>query len=102
MHHQYPFGWWKEESKGKKHQKGNKEVLPDPTQIEALTSYQPSITEASNDEVSKDSIDHSAREECVARVEVVRQVVDILGWRMNVADGKFKTLEDFTLDETNS
>ena len=75
--------------------------MPDPTQIEALTSYQPSITEASNDEVSKDSIDHSAREECVARVEVVRQVVDILGWRMNVADGKFKTFEFLRRSKTS-
>ena len=77
-------------------------MLPDPTQIEALTSYQPSITEASNDEVSKDSIDHSAREECVARVEVVRQVVDILGWRMNVDEGKFRTLLYCTLEETDN
>lgn len=36
-------------------------------------------------------------EEWIARVEVVRQVVEILGRRMNLVDGKFKTLEDFTL-----
>ncbi|TMW90213.1 hypothetical protein EJD97_016052 [Solanum chilense] len=34
--------------------------------------------------------------------EVARHAVEILGWRMNVADSKFKTLEDFTLEETQS
>ena len=32
--------------------------------------------------------------------KIVRHSVEILGRRMNVAYGKFKTLEDFTLEET--
>ena len=32
----------------------------------------------------------------------MRQAVEISGRRLNVADGKFKTLEDFTLEETKN
>ena len=42
------------------------------------------------------------KEELIATVETERQVVEILGECMNVADGKFKTLEDFTLEDTDS
>ena len=28
--------------------------------------------------------------------------MEILGWPMNVADDKFKSLEDFTLEETKN
>ena len=52
--------------------------------------------------MGEDAIDVTAREEWITRVEVVRQAIEILGRRMNVADGKFKTLEDFTLDETEN
>ena len=38
----------------------------------------------------------------VERVEVARQAVEILGLDMNVADGKFKTLEEFNLEVTES
>ena len=41
-------------------------------------------------------------EELIARVEAARQAVDILGQRLNMADGKFNTLEYFTLEETDS
>ncbi|TMW80744.1 hypothetical protein EJD97_015629 [Solanum chilense] len=42
---------------------------------------------------NEDAIDVTTGEEWVARVEVARQAIEILGWRMNVADDKFKTLE---------
>ena len=77
--------------KGKKQQKNNNKVLHDPTQTKVLTSYPPLVTEACNDEVNEDAIDYSAGEEWVVRVEFQRKVMDILGRRMNVADGKFKT-----------
>ena len=73
-----------------------------PTPSEALTSNPPSTTEASEDEHGEEAIDFTAREEWVSRVEVARQAVEILGRRMNVVDGKFKTLEDFTLEETEN
>uniref|UniRef100_M1AKD3 Uncharacterized protein n=1 Tax=Solanum tuberosum TaxID=4113 RepID=M1AKD3_SOLTU len=88
--------------KGKKHQKSNEEMLLEPTQSEALTSQPPSTTETSDDERGEEPIDVTAGKEWVARVEVARQAVEILGRRMNVADGKFKTLEDFTLEETEN
>uniref|UniRef100_M1BE57 Uncharacterized protein n=1 Tax=Solanum tuberosum TaxID=4113 RepID=M1BE57_SOLTU len=92
----------KKNRKGKKHQKSNKEMLLDPTPSEALTSQPPLTTEASDDELGEEAIDVTAREEWVVRVEMARQDVEILGLRLNVADGKFKTLEDFTLEETDN
>uniref|UniRef100_M1D3C1 Uncharacterized protein n=1 Tax=Solanum tuberosum TaxID=4113 RepID=M1D3C1_SOLTU len=88
--------------KGKKHQKSNEEMLLDPTTSEALTSHPPSTTEASDNELGEEAIDITAGEEWVARVEVSRQAVEVLGQRMNMADGKLKTLEDFTLEETEN
>ena len=41
-------------------------------------------------------------EELIAMVKMARKAVKILGQRLNVAHGKFKTLEDFTLEETDS
>ena len=83
----------------KKNQKGNEEVLPHPTTSDVITSHPPSITEASDDELGEDVIDISNGEKWVSRMEVARQAVEILGRRMNVADRKFKNLEDFTLKE---
>ena len=73
-----------------------------PTPSEALTCHPPSTTEASDDEHGQEAIDVTAGEKWVSRVEVARQAVEILGRCMNVADGKFKTLEDFTLEETEN
>ncbi|XP_049394675.1 uncharacterized protein LOC125858961 [Solanum stenotomum] len=92
----------KKARKGKKHQRSPEEMLLEPTPSEALTSHPPSTTEASDDERGEEPIDVTAGEEWVARVEVARQAVEILGRRLNVADGKFKTLEDFTLEETEN
>ena len=39
----------KKNRKGKKHQKGNEEVLLDPIPTETLTSHSPSTAEASDD-----------------------------------------------------
>ena len=90
----------KKNRKGKKHQKGNEEVLPELTPSEVLISHPPSTAEASDKELGEDATDVTAREEWLARVEVARQAVKILGQRMDVVDDKFKTLEDFTLEET--
>ncbi|XP_049388521.1 uncharacterized protein LOC125852885 [Solanum stenotomum] len=92
----------KKSRKGKKHQKSLEEMLLDPTPSEALTSHPPSTTEASDDEHGEGAIGVTAGEEWVSRVEVARQVVEILGRRMIVADSKFKFLEDFTLEETEN
>uniref|UniRef100_M1BXD6 Peptidase A2 domain-containing protein n=1 Tax=Solanum tuberosum TaxID=4113 RepID=M1BXD6_SOLTU len=90
----------KKTHKGKKHQKSNEEMLLDPTPSEALTYHPPSTTKASDDELGEEAIDVTAGEGWIARVEMARQAVDILGRHLNVADGKFKTPEDFTLEET--
>ncbi|KAG5597979.1 hypothetical protein H5410_039211 [Solanum commersonii] len=92
----------KKNRKGKKHQKSNEEMLFDPTPSKALTSHPLSTTEASDNELDEEAIDVTTGEEWVARVKVARQAVEILGQCMNVADGKFKTLEDFTLEETEN
>ena len=60
----------KKNRKGKKHQKGNEEVLPDPIPSEALTSHPPSTTEESDDELGKDAIDITVGEEWVTRMKV--------------------------------
>uniref|UniRef100_M1ALI1 Uncharacterized protein n=1 Tax=Solanum tuberosum TaxID=4113 RepID=M1ALI1_SOLTU len=77
-------------------------MLLEPTPSEALTSHPPSTTEASDYDRGEEPIDVTPREEWMARVETVRHAVKILGRRLNVADGKFKTLEDFTLEETDN
>ena len=74
----------------------------DPTPSETLTSHPPSSKEVSDEEMGKNSIDATTGEDWVERVEVSRQALEILSWRMNVVDEKFKTLEYFTLEETES
>ena len=78
----------------KNNQKGNEEVLPHPTTSDVITSHPPSITEESDDELGEDVIDVSTRKEWVARMEVARQAMEILGRRMNVANNMFKNLEE--------
>ncbi|KAL3356398.1 hypothetical protein AABB24_017202 [Solanum stoloniferum] len=92
----------KKNRKGKKHQNGSEEILLDPTPSKALTFHPPSTTEASDDELVEEVISFTVGEEWVARVEMARQVVELLGRSLNVVVGKFKTLEDFTLEETNN
>lgn len=92
----------KKNRNGKKHQKGNEEVLHEPTPTEALTSHPPSTIKASDDELGEDAIDVTAGEEWVIIVEVAMQAVEILGRHMNVADDKFKTLKDFTFEENEN
>ncbi|KAG5599132.1 hypothetical protein H5410_030502 [Solanum commersonii] len=77
----------KKKCKGKKNQKSNEEILLDPTPSEELTSHPPSTTEESDDKLGDEAIDVTAEEEWVTWVEVARQAVEILGRRMNVADG---------------
>ncbi|KAG5610508.1 hypothetical protein H5410_021789 [Solanum commersonii] len=80
----------KKARKGKKHQKGPEEMLFDPTPSEALTSHPPSTIEASDDDRGEEPIDVTLGEEWIARVEMARQAVEILGRRLNVANDKQK------------
>ena len=89
----------KKNKKGKKQQKGSEETLPEPTPHEVQTSHLPTIVDGSDEEIDKDAVDVTAVVEWVSRVEMARQAVEILGRRLNGADKKFKTLEDFTLEE---
>ncbi|KAH0740382.1 hypothetical protein KY290_033425 [Solanum tuberosum] len=77
-------------------------MMLEPTPSEALTSHPPSTTKASDDDRGEEPIDVTPGEKWIARVETARQAVEILGRRLNVADGKFKTLKDFTLEETDN
>ena len=76
----------KKNLKGKKNKKGNEQVLSNPTPSDVITSLPPSIIEASDDELGEDVIDVFTGEERVARMEVARQAVEILGRHMNVAN----------------
>uniref|UniRef100_M1D8Q3 Uncharacterized protein n=1 Tax=Solanum tuberosum TaxID=4113 RepID=M1D8Q3_SOLTU len=53
------------------------------------------------DDRGNEPIDVTPGEEWIARVETVRQVVEILGKRLNKVNGKFKTLEDFTIQKND-
>uniref|UniRef100_M1BBD4 Uncharacterized protein n=1 Tax=Solanum tuberosum TaxID=4113 RepID=M1BBD4_SOLTU len=92
----------KKNHKENKHHKSSEEMLLDPTPSETLTSHPPSTTEASEDELGKEAIDVTTGEERIARVEMVRQAAEILGQCLNAVDGKFKTLKEFTLEETDN
>ncbi|TMX02943.1 hypothetical protein EJD97_019204 [Solanum chilense] len=92
----------KKNRKVKKNQKGNKEMLPEIAPSEVLNSHPPSTVGASDEEVGEDSVDVTTGEDWVARVEVARRAVEILGRRLNASDIKFKTLEDFTLEENDN
>ena len=91
----------KKNRKRKKHQ-DNDEVLDELTHRKALTSHPPWTAEASKDELGDDAIDIISKEKWVTRVEVEWEAVKILGRRMNVADDKFMTLEDFTFEENKN
>ncbi|TMW94199.1 hypothetical protein EJD97_010622 [Solanum chilense] len=92
----------KKNRKGKKHQKGKEEALLELTPSDVLTYHPPSTAESSDEEIEEDSIDVTAGEEWVTKVEVTRKSVEILGQHMNVKNNKFKTHEDFTLEETEN
>ena len=87
---------------GMKYQKTSEEMLLDPTPSDALTSHPLSTTDASDDDLGEDPIDVTPGEEWIAKVEIMRQTVEILGRHLIVADGKFKILEEFTLEETDN
>ena len=92
----------KKNKKGKKQQKGNGWILPEPTPSEVQTSHPPTIIDGSDEETGEDVVDITAGEEWIARVEMARQAVEILGRRLNGEDKKFKTLEDFSLEENDN
>ena len=55
----------------------------------------------SDDDRGEETADVTPRLEWIAKVEAARQAVEVLGKRLNKFDGKFKTLEDFTLEEND-
>lgn len=87
----------KKEKKGKKHQKGNDEILPEFTPSEEQTSHLPTVVDGIDEDIGEDAVDVTAGEEWVARVEMARQAMEILGRRLHRTDNNFKTLEDFAL-----
>lgn len=79
MHYQFHSGGRKEESQGKEEPRGIEEMLLDRIPSEALTSYPPSTTKATDDELCEEAIDVTIIEEWVGRVETARQAVEKLG-----------------------
>ncbi|TMW81189.1 hypothetical protein EJD97_011267 [Solanum chilense] len=77
-------------------------MLLDPKSSEALTYTSPSTTEAIDDDRSEETIDITPGEGLVSRIEMTRQAMEISVWFFNVADNNFKTLEEFTLEETDN
>ncbi|KAG5579552.1 hypothetical protein H5410_050179 [Solanum commersonii] len=65
----------------------------DPTPSEALISHPPTTTEASDDEHGDESINITPGVEWVARVDMVRQAMEILGKRLNEDQEYLKQLE---------
>ncbi|XP_055822010.1 uncharacterized protein LOC129890490 [Solanum dulcamara] len=88
--------------KRKNNSKRSEEVPLEPTSSEALTSYSSSVTEVSDDERGEEPMDVTPRMEWIAKVDAARQAVEILGKRLNKVDGKFKSLEEFTLEKNNN
>ena len=74
-------------------------MLLELTPSEALTSHPPTIIDGSDEKIGEEAVDITVGEEWVVRVEVARNVVEILDRRVNASDSKFKTPEDFTVEE---
>lgn len=55
----------------------------EPTPNGALTSYTPSATKVSDDEQGEQLVDVMLEIEWIARVDIARQAVEILGKRLN-------------------
>ena len=55
----------KKNKKGKKQQKGNGWILPEPTPSEVQTSHLPTIVDGSDEETGKDCIDVTAGEKFI-------------------------------------
>ena len=88
--------------KGRSNRREMKGFLAEPTPSEVQTSHPPTIVDGSDEETGEDAVDITVGDEWVARVEMARQAVEILGRRLNGTDRKFKTLEDFALEENDN
>lgn len=88
--------------KGKKHKNSNKEMLLDPTPSEALIYHPFLTTKQSDNDHGEDPIYVTPGEEWIPRVQTTKQAMEKLGRHMNVVDNKLKTLEEFTLNETDN
>ena len=99
----------KKNKKGKKQQTGNEPNLPGlpprvpppgvPTPSEGQTSLPPQIVDGSDVDTDEVSVDVTVGPEWIARVEMARQAVEIIGQRLNRMDRDLKALEEYSLEE---
>ena len=97
----------KKNKKGKKQQTGNEPNLPGlppsiPPPSEGQTSLPPHIVDGSDEDTGEEPVDVIVGQEWIARVEMVRQAVEIIGQRLNGMDRNLKALEDYSLEEVES
>lgn len=85
--------------KGKKNSKKVEKVPTDPAPSDAVSLPTAEVTDDEQEELPKDV---TPRMEWIARVKTTRQAVELLGHRLNQIDGKFKTLEEYTLEENDN
>ena len=86
----------KKNKKGKKQQTGNEPNLPGlppsipppnvPTPSEGQTSIPPHIVDGSDEDTGEESMNVTVRPEWIARVEMARQAVEIIGQHLNRTD----------------
>lgn len=67
-----------------------------------LISHSLPITEASDDAHEKKFVNITLGMKWIKRVDTTRQTIKILCRRLNMVNDRFKTLEDFTLEENDN
>ena len=102
----------KKNKKGKKQQTGNEPNLPGlppsvpplsvPTPSEGQTSLPPHIVDGSDEDTGEEPVDVIVGQEWIARVEMVRQAVEIIGQRLNGTERNLKALEEYSLEVVES
>uniref|UniRef100_M1DKM9 Uncharacterized protein n=1 Tax=Solanum tuberosum TaxID=4113 RepID=M1DKM9_SOLTU len=66
------------------------------------TSHSLLTTKKSDDKRGEETIDITPGVEWITRVDIARKAVEIIGKGLNEVDSKFKTLEDFALEENDN
>ena len=94
----------KKNKKGKKQQTGNEPNLPGlppnipppsvPTPSEGQTSLPPHIIDVSDEDTGEEPVDVTVGPEWIARVEMARQSVEIIGQRLNRTNRDLKAHEE--------
>ena len=97
----------KKNKKEKKQQKGNEPNLPDPspsdpTPSDGQTSLPPHIVDGSDEDTGEEPMDVTVGQEWIAKVEMARQAVEIIGQRLNGMDRNLKALEEYSLEDGES